>query len=126
MIEEYLVENQSTGKTEKLNISYEEALNAGILRTIQRDGASYRILEKVGQRFGGTRAQRRDKQVTKRNSLAAGVHRDQVGEARDVAKKLNAGIDVNNDGTVSFGSRRARRDWLRYHKLRDNEGGYGD
>ncbi len=126
MIEDYLVLKESTGLTETLKISYEEAINAGVLRTITRDGESYRIIDKVGQGFGRTRARRRDKQVTRRDSIAAGVHRDQVGEARDLAKKLNAGIEVNNDGTVSFGSRRARRDWLRSQKLRDNEGGYGD
>ena len=125
-MDKYLVKNESTGKTQSFNLSYEDVINAGIMRTIERDGDTYKIVGKVNDQFKGVGAKRRSSLVTRRSSIAAGVHRHQVEEARGVAKQLNPGIEINNDGTVAFGSRRARKDWLKHQNLRDNEGGYGD
>lgn len=126
MKEKYIVKEIETGVLSVLDLEYREVLDAGIQRIITKKGSEFKIVEKDGSNFGGAGTSRRNKLVTKRSSLAAGVHRDQVEEARGVAKQLNPGIEINRDGTVSFGSRRARKDWLKHNKLRDNDGGYGD
>ena len=126
-VDKYKCVKQSTGEEVTLSLEYGEVLNAGILRIIRRDNESYKIIEREGSRFGTRRSKSRGSSgVTKRNSVASGVHRDQVAEAREVAGQLHSGIEVKNNGEVSFSDRRARRAWLKHCNLHDRDGGYSD
>ena len=126
MTSKYLCKDVETGKVSTLKISYDVVINAGPLREIEQNGRTYKILESTRKSFGETVRRPQVHHVTKRSSLGSGVHRDQVSEAREVAIKVNSGIEIKQDGAVSFADRRARRDWFKHNKIRDKDGGYGD
>jgi hypothetical protein len=54
------------------------------------------------------------------NSMAAGVHPRQVGEAMEHAKKNGVPTDFTPDGQAIFTSRNHRRAYLRLLNMRDN------
>ena len=62
----------------------------------------------------------------KRVSSAAGVHPQQVAEARDHYSGVHPGISFHKNGDVEFSSRGARKAFLKAANMRDNNGGYGD
>lgn len=60
-------------------------------------------------------------------SEGCGVHRTQVGEAREMIRRHNiVGAQVLESGQVRFTSRRARREFLSRRGLHDNDAGYSD
>jgi len=60
-------------------------------------------------------------------SEGAGVHRTQVGEAREMIRRHNiVGAQVLESGQVRFTSRRGRSEFLKRRGLHDNDGSYGD
>lgn len=62
----------------------------------------------------------------KRISAAAGVHPDQVDDAREHYSKVHPGISFHNNGDAEFSSRGARKAFLKAAGMRDHNGGYGD
>ena len=61
-----------------------------------------------------------------RISSAAGVHPNQVPDAREHYSKVHPGIQFHNNGDVQFSSRGARKAFLKAAGMHDNNGGYGD
>ena len=122
----YRCRKTDNGVIKHIPLAYDVVIDAGLMRLVTIDGEEFKILGRSDEQPQTFQAKRPRSGVTKRSSLASGVHRDQVNEARDVAKKINSGIEFTPKGEVSFSDRRARRDWLRHCNLRDKDGGYGD
>lgn len=60
-------------------------------------------------------------------SQGCGVHRSQVGEARQMIRKHGIqGASVRDDGAILFTSRRARKEFLTHRGMKDLDGGYSD
>jgi len=59
-------------------------------------------------------------------SDAAGVHPDQIPEAKARAAARGVKIDFTSDGRAIFESPRQRREYCRLRGLRDMNGGYSD
>jgi hypothetical protein len=59
-------------------------------------------------------------------SMALGVHPDQIPEARALAASRGVSLDFTPDGKAILKDRGHRRAVLKAHKYHDNDGGYGD
>lgn len=60
-------------------------------------------------------------------SVALELHPSRVEEARaEMHKRGLVGVDIGNDGSVTFNSRTARRDYMKAFNFYDRDAGYGD
>jgi hypothetical protein len=59
-------------------------------------------------------------------SDAAGVHPDQIGEAKTKAAAAGIRVDFHPDGRVRFESAKQRKQYCEFRGLYDRNGGYGD
>jgi len=59
-------------------------------------------------------------------SMALGVHRDQIAEARAFSESRGVPLNFTPDGKAILTDRGHRRDVLRTLGMHDNDGGYGD
>lgn len=64
--------------------------------------------------------------VQHKSEVACAVHPKQVNEANEHYKTVHPGIEFKKDGSVRFGSRGARRAFLRAAGFVDRDGSYGD
>lgn len=65
--------------------------------------------------------------ATGMTSVGAGCHSSQVQQFRDdVAKAGILGVDVQDDGSVKFSCRSARKNYMKFRGLYDRDAGYGD
>jgi hypothetical protein len=56
-----------------------------------------------------------------------GCHPDQAAEYREELRRNGIrGADVDNDGSLRFTSRKARRETMKLNRSHDRDGGYGD
>tara|TARA_R110002020_G_scaffold60572_4_gene163959 strand:+ start:684 stop:1058 length:375 start_codon:yes stop_codon:yes gene_type:complete len=120
----YCFENVSTGERQELvmSISEMESKTDGEKGYVDGQGVQWRrdfAAEQGG--FDGNCSNWPMK------SDAAGVHPDQIGEARKEAKRF--GVPTNFDGKTGqaiFSSRAHRAQYLKAKGFHDRNGGYGD
>ena len=128
MSEKFLLEDVKTGEQVELVVDYQKILDCPANGEITVKGKKYRKIGVSGNvikdRLEADQVKNWD--VTKRVSAAVGYHRDQVAEARKHVANLHPGIEIANNGEVVFGSRKARKVFLKSQGYRDNDAGYGD
>ena len=118
----------STGKEVELDLPFEFVFENQKHGLLSYKGNLYR--RNIGKEISQEKKVSLPRRVTlgpkKRVSVAAGVHPDQVPEAREHFGKVHSGIEFHANGDVQFSSRGARRAFLKASGMRDNNGGYGD
>ena len=120
--------NLRTEEILRTELSFEELMEMDAMQCLMIDGEIYQrqVSKELEEKPLSTSEAKRiaNHGVTRRRSMALGVHPDQVKEAREHAKTIHSGIDFLPNGDVEYSSKGARDAHLKANGYYDKDAYY--